>query len=327
MGALFSSSSSAANPRGADELVAAGLAGDLTILVRLLNDGCSVAAQDASGNHALGAACCGGHAEVVAEILSRAEVDGGLAALLELRNDIGTTPCWLAAGYGHTGLVEALLARGARGDAPNKAGDTPLLAATSKGQIQVVEALLRANVSPATPSATGDTPLLLACSRANVEIVKLLLASVSADAASAAKLLQAANGKKVTPLSAAASAANAELVALLCAASDARTLRAMKTATDANHATPLSVAAFCKAEDVVSILLAPDDGGALDLRDAAGNVALWIAAAAGSAAIVRQLLDAGAVRHANSAGLTPLEAARQNGHSGCVELLETAPSS
>lgn len=318
---------------GTDELVATALAGDVVKLRALLDGGTSCAAQDAAGNHALGAACCGGHAECAAEVIARAEAAGSLQALLELRNHIGTTPLWLAAGYGHVELLGVLIAKGADVNAPNAAGDTPLLAAVSRGHTPVVAALLRAGAHAGTPSRTGDTPLLLAASRSDVPITAMLLdALVSRDEDAAlartqcevARQLTASNARMVSPLGAAASAGNAELVRLLSARADAPTLAAMKTAMDANRATPLAVAAFCKAEEVAAALLEPDDGGALELRDASGNTALWLAASTGSAPIVRLLLAAGAARSANDAGLSPADVARHNGHTECAALLEEA---
>lgn len=336
MGAL--SSSTARGSEAAAALVNAALTGDVGELTRLLDGGASCAAQDPAGNHALGAACCAGHAAVVAEVLRRAEAKGSVADILELRNDIGTTPLWLAAGYGHVEIATRLIECGAAVDAPNKAGDTPLLAATSKGHANVVGALLRASADPATANRAGDTPLLIAASRSDVPLATLILDAVGpttggGTAVAAQAVLTATNAKRVTPLGAAASAGNAELVGLLCERADAPTLAAMKVGKDANGATPLAVAAFCKADAVVARLLQPDAGGALELADSTGNTPLWLAAASGSAAVVRLLLDAGAAREpaapggrgdAGGARLTPLEVARTNGHLDCVGLLDAS---
>ena len=56
----------------ATELVAAAIGGDAPTCDALLRAGADVAAQDAQGNHALGAAACGGHAAVVARLLAAA---------------------------------------------------------------------------------------------------------------------------------------------------------------------------------------------------------------------------------------------------------------
>ena len=79
----------------AQDLVKAAFGGDLDELRALLASGADVAAQDAQGNHALGAAACAGHAPLIDALLEA-------GAPLELANDIGTTPLWLAAGYGHS---------------------------------------------------------------------------------------------------------------------------------------------------------------------------------------------------------------------------------
>ena len=58
------------------------------------------------GNHALGAASCGGHLELVKALVEK-------GAPLELKNQIGTSPLWLAAGYGHADVLDFLIGAGA----------------------------------------------------------------------------------------------------------------------------------------------------------------------------------------------------------------------
>ena len=74
-------------------LIQAALSGERNQVIAMLKKH-DVAAVDAQGNHVLVAAACGGHLALVKELCE-------LDAPLELANGIGTTPLWLAAGYGH----------------------------------------------------------------------------------------------------------------------------------------------------------------------------------------------------------------------------------
>eukprot|EP01048_Picozoa_sp_COSAG05_P030949 COSAG05_NODE_11028_length_534_cov_0.951724_1_plen_92_part_01 len=73
-------------------LIQAALSGETKNVLAMVKAGTPVEIQDAQGNHALGAACCGGHIELVKALVE-------LGAPLELKNQIGTTPLWLASGY------------------------------------------------------------------------------------------------------------------------------------------------------------------------------------------------------------------------------------
>ena len=100
-----------------------------------------------TGNHVLVAACCGGHTEL-AEVRNSANkirwserpqelrvcanknmnstthkelLKAG--APIELKNNIGTSPLWLACGYGHLATAKLLLRCKANPDAQNLTGE------------------------------------------------------------------------------------------------------------------------------------------------------------------------------------------------------------
>ena len=79
--------------------------------------------------------------------------DGDTAALAQYldagtpataTNEAGDSLVMLASYYGHTELVELLLARGADANQPNYKGQTPLAGAVFKGKPEIVRALLAA---------------------------------------------------------------------------------------------------------------------------------------------------------------------------------------
>ena len=103
--------------------------------------------------------------------------DGDAAALAQyldagtpatVTNEAGDSLVMLASYYGHSEVVELLLARGADPNQENFKGQTPLAGAVFKGKAEIVQALLAAGADPSAgfPSAIdaarmfGKTDLL-----------------------------------------------------------------------------------------------------------------------------------------------------------------------
>ena len=68
------------------------------------------------------------------------------------------------------------------------------------------------------------------------------------------------------------------------------------------------------------------EGIDIECVDASGATPLWLAAASGHSSCVAALLQAGASVSVMSGGKTALEAAQNNRHVACVELLEALPA-
>eukprot|EP01047_Picozoa_sp_COSAG01_P078375 COSAG01_NODE_14463_length_1451_cov_1.056953_1_plen_152_part_10 len=145
---------SAPSAKEVGALVQAALSGESgNVLAMLKRGGMAVDAQDSAGNHALGAACCGGHLDLVKQLV---EAHG---APPELKNQIGTTPLWLAAGYGHEGVLDFLIGKGAEINEGNTTQDTPMLAAAAKRHTGCVRRLVEAGARHMTVNSGGDSPL------------------------------------------------------------------------------------------------------------------------------------------------------------------------
>jgi uncharacterized protein len=122
------------NPRpGVDEygripLHYAALNGDLDALVRLVESGSSVDAQDDNGWTALHFAAQDRHSKIVEELLRR-------GANLKLVNSHGNGPLWVAlmSARGDFTIVKMLLTAGADPDCKNAHGRSPRDIATSMG--------------------------------------------------------------------------------------------------------------------------------------------------------------------------------------------------
>jgi Ankyrin repeats (3 copies) len=88
---------------------------------------------------------------------------------------------------GDAARVEALLAAGARADAPTREGETPLMRAASLGYEDVARALLEAGADADARRGDGFTPLILAVFFGHERIVRLLL-TYGADASAHTRL-------------------------------------------------------------------------------------------------------------------------------------------
>ena len=294
------------------ELVQASLAGKEHEVLRALEaEECALADTDIEGNTVLLGAACGGHLALVRRLL-----DMGTATDMNATNKLGCSAAWIAAGYGHTTVLEELVHRGADVRAANASGDTPLLAAVSRGHVDVVRTLLKgeARADVQKCNARGDSPLLVAIQRDDATLVEeLLAAGADADATNAMS--------RLTALHVAASTQGGQhmerVIELLLQAG------ARRDAVDKNGATPLAVAAHCGATALVELLIAGDDGRAqLETADAGAATPLWIAAAGGKEGVLTALLAAGAdASRKNGKGVLPAEAAAQNGHDACAALL------
>jgi len=122
-----------------NELMAAAHAGDLALVNSLLAAGADVNACDEHGWSPLMKACYNaelkrGFADVVQTL-----IDAG--ANIEAPIGYGVRPLMLAAGYGETAVVEALLQAGADVTAQNEGGYTALMMVKQKHYVDVVNLL------------------------------------------------------------------------------------------------------------------------------------------------------------------------------------------
>jgi ankyrin repeat protein len=106
-----------------------------------------------------------------------AEIDRN-PALLEAHSSDGWTPLHLAAFFGHAGLANALVDRGAAVDcrSTNSMKNTPLHAASAGGRLPLVELLLKRGANPNATQEGGWTALHGAAQSGQREMVEALLA-------------------------------------------------------------------------------------------------------------------------------------------------------
>ncbi|MEO5597999.1 MAG: ankyrin repeat domain-containing protein [Novosphingobium sp.] len=78
---------------------------------------------------------------------------------LNLRNNKGTTPLWLAVNTAFTEAAELLISKGARVNDPGPSGETPLIAAVHQKNLELVKALIKAGADVGRADNSGRTAL------------------------------------------------------------------------------------------------------------------------------------------------------------------------
>ncbi|KAG2501154.1 hypothetical protein HYH03_000969 [Edaphochlamys debaryana] len=309
------SSSAASEARGAQaapqpgELRAAARAGDVTAVRRILLTGAAhVDERNTDGWTPLALAAFFGHTEAVGALL-------GAGADTEAANTNGDTPLNWAAHEGHTEAVNVLLAAGANIQAATKSGWTPLHCAAWKGHPQAAKALLAGGANTEAGCTYLDTeggawtPLHLAAFKGHTEAVGALLGG-RADT-------RANSERGRTPLHLAAAEGRTEAVKALLAGG------ANANAADEDDRTPFHWAARNGYTEAMRALLSA--GADIDAAAKDGRTPLHLAAGTGHHAAVRALLAAGAdVDAAAKDGASPLHYAVMQGHTEATRALLAA---
>ncbi|MEV6399496.1 ankyrin repeat domain-containing protein [Streptomyces sp. NPDC051907] len=155
---------------GVSELFAAVRSGDDDAVVRLLRAGAPVDVADEEGQTPLYLAAVSDEAGLVRLLLA-----AGASPDRASGPDGGDLPLCGAAVGGHTDVVRALLAAGARADLAEAYGFTALRWAVKLGHAGTVEALLEYGADPDLPGPDGEPPLVTAARRGSASTVRVLL--------------------------------------------------------------------------------------------------------------------------------------------------------
>jgi hypothetical protein len=230
----------------------------------------------------------------------------------------GCTALLRAAGGGHLGIVESLIARGADLQASARTGATPLSAAISMRHGAVVDALLQAGADANRGLPGGVTPLMLACALGLPDIAGRLLARGAQLDALDDQGLSALHCAALHAFTAGDRVRALALFDLLLQADLPADLSTLQ-----GH-TPLMLLLGARAdagatcqEDVLLAVLDRllSEGVALDNQDQRGLGALHLAAQHGLLRVVQRLLREGADRQRRDAlGRTPQELALLRGY-------------
>lgn len=231
-----------------------------------------------------------------------------LSALLESGADINLTAnkwgtaLFIAAQSRHISAVRLLLKKGADVNRASNKGETPLLLASQDGFIEGVQLLLEYGAGINFTSDKGLTALYIAAQNGHVLIVRLLLKNGAE--------INLTSGEGKTPLYIAAQNGHVPVVKLL-----------LENGADVNLASnekvaPLYIAAQQGHTEVVALLLSAKNI-LVDQEGRSGHTSLHLASQHRHITIVSLLLKYGAdVNHKNNEGETPLLHVSQD---GCIE--------
>ncbi|HEY6869906.1 MAG TPA: ankyrin repeat domain-containing protein [Novosphingobium sp.] len=283
---------------GETPLARAVEAQDADLVAALLRHGARADGADASGLTSLALACERGGAAIVRQLL-----DAG--ADPHRPGAEGAAPLALCARFAPAETVSWLLARGAPADRPDPRGQTPLMWAAAAGRAEAVRLLLAAGARVGRVAKGGFTPLFFGIAGGNPEVARALIGA-GADTAwrgpENTSALQLALYQKNWP------------VALLLVERDGGHLPPVDlAAVDRTGNRPLHVAAAAGEQELVAALLraGADPNGLTGpsrirwVTEANFGVApprvpplspLLVAAQAGQAGTMRQLVAAGADR-------------------------------
>ena len=150
-------------------LITAVVAGDLTSVKSLLEQGVEKNTVTNWGRTALWYAAWDGNLEIMHLLL-----DYG-ADKEKTNKKPGKTPLYIASYKGHLPIVQLLLEQGADMEKADCYGNTPLIVASWKGHIEVARYLLEQGVDRDKASSNGWTPLHTAAFHGHLELSKLLM--------------------------------------------------------------------------------------------------------------------------------------------------------
>ena len=270
--------------------------------------------KDTDGWTALTSASIGGRFLCVCCLLSDSATD------IDLKNDWGGTPLYLASQENHAQILDVLIRKGANVNSwngnPEAKFTTPLFVASQQNYIEVMKILLASGADVNKPAHDGTSPLFVASEDGQLEAVKLLLANgaevdncddddVGNDSGG--------TGKGVTPLFMAAQEGHYEIAKCL-----------ISNGADINFfcgVTPLFIASQKGHLKVVTLLLS--SGADMNLaHHQNGASPLYIACAYGQYDVVKKLLHYGAdVNQKNHDSCSPLMVASEKGNTKMCRLL------
>ena len=226
---------------------------------------------------------------------------------LNIKDGWDRTPLAWAVENGHEVVVKLLLEEGAELESTDKSGQTPLSWAVEEGHAAVVKLLLEKGAELESKDKDGQTALLKAAMNRHEVVVELLIEK-------GAELESKNNFYGRTPLSWAVEQGHEAVVRLLLEKG------AELESTDRWGQTPLSLAAEQGHEGAVKLLL--EKGAELESKDKYSQTPLSWAAEKGQEAVVKLLLEKGAeLKFKDWQGQTPLSKAAIHGRERMVELL------
>ena len=268
-----------------------------TSMVELLTaKGADVSVEDGDGLTPLWYARNGGHVEIVELLLKRGA-----------RDDAPPTALFAAARAGNAETVNMLIERGADVNATDDWNRTPLYLAAARGHTAVTELLLNSGANPNVRSDTSETTALIAATDNRHDDIASLLVANDAD-------IDAKGKDGQTALHCAARQNNVAIGRMLLAAGAEREARCQ------GGETPLAWAAYQGRAEFAKLLIEHGADIEAPLPDRQ-TTPLWHAVSQGHIDTAKVLLAGGAKTDTNLSGRTLVHVAMQRNHSDMVRVL------
>ncbi|XP_065938642.1 uncharacterized protein [Magallana gigas] len=265
----------------------------------LLSKGADINLCQESGASPLFIACYSGHDSTVKLLLSN-------GADINLCQENGASPLYIACKNEHDSTVKLLLSNGADINLCDESGIRPLYIACHNGHDSTVKLLLSNGADINLCDESGISPLYIACQNGHDSTVKLLLSN-GAD-------INLCEESGISPLYIACQNGHDSTVKLL-----------LSNGADINlceesGVSPLYIACLKGHDSTVQLLLS--NGADINLCQGNGASPLFIACYSGHDSTVQRLLSNGAdINLCAESGFSPLYIACKNGHDSTVKLL------
>ncbi|XP_046348413.2 serine/threonine-protein phosphatase 6 regulatory ankyrin repeat subunit A-like [Haliotis rufescens] len=283
---------------GGTPLMSAAEGGHRDVMDLLISRGGDVSLVDDYNNNILHVVCIGGNTDIVKYVLSEHVVD------INSRGEYGRTPVMIAARWGHKGVFDLLVSRGADVSLVNNHGDNILHVACYGGHLDMVKHILyKYHVNLNITNQYGRTAVMIASRMGHLGVVDLLVRR-GADVS-----LVNHNGDNL--LHVACSGGHLEMVEYVV-------LRDMVDINGVEHVgmTPLMLAAKSGHIQVFDFLVSEEcDVSVLNVN---GDNILHVACSGGDEKMVKHIiqLDLVDVTARNHFGSTAAMVAREHGHQG-----------
>lgn len=298
---------------GEPPLFAAVRKGNSEIVQLLLDKGANINQANNDGNTILHLAASKGAKRTVS-LLLKSGADANIGRIKPDGKFSSITPLHEAAASGNTGIVEALLAGGAKIDQPRKDGATPLHIAAINGSTKVIELLVEwgANIN-AQITESGLTAMHIAAikSEGKIGVVEALANSPKID-------FTIKDEEGVTARDLAKTKGFDNIVSFMDQIMARKVVEGEKRG-------PLKTTELMKAAlngDTNRVQMLLNAGSDINKENGIGLTALHAAAQGGHKEIAQLLIENGAeINHAKNDGNTALHSAAKRGRAGVVNLL------
>lgn len=252
-----------------------------------------------NGTSPLYIACQEGHDSTVQLLVSN-------GARINLCSEEGISPLFVACQEDHSSTVQLLLNNGAEINLCDKDGTSPLSVACQEGHDIIVQILLRNRADINLCDKDGTSPLALACQEGHNNTVYMLLSNGAE--------INLCDNDGTSPLFVACQEGYESTVQLLLGKGAEINL------CDENGMSPLFIACQEGYDSTVELLLR--EGADVNLCDEDGTSPLYIACQEGQENAVQLLVNKGAgINLCDKNGVSPLFKACQKGHDNIVQLL------